>query len=146
MARHRESTVRQLDFNSDHQVTYVGPDDTRQLRPLQPAPVCVVCERHPGRLIFARHCGHASAKLCSHCYHVVMRHPKLLWADFPSSQRSWPTLTVEVAPRVHHVSGDVGLIVSPGSRLSVESRDAMLNHRRRRAQVAARRTLLDCND
>lgn len=50
--------------------------------------------------------------------------------------------------RAYHKSGDPGLIVPRGASMSPEARGAELNHRRRRAQVAARQALDvdDCSD
>ena len=140
MGRHEQTAARQLVFDSsgDHD-SDVGRALERE-RPISgPTPLCAVCGRHQAHLTLIRQHGHKPAKLCLRCHHAVMQHRKMLRADLPST-------THPQRERAHHLSGDAGLIVFRDQRLSAEARHAALDHRRRRAQVAARRVLdlLDC--
>ena len=144
MGRYQQATARQLDFDSGDDSADFTPVAGREHRVSRPVPLCVVCGRHPANLTLTRQHGHAPAKLCLRCHHAVVQHRKMLRADLSSVD-----LAVSTSPhsaRTHHLSGDVGLIVPPGQRLTAEARHAALDHRRRRAQVAARRALdlLDC--
>ena len=140
MGRYQQATARQLDFDSDF-TSAAG----REHRVSRPVPLCVVCGRHPAHLTLTRQHGHAPAKLCLRCHHAVMQHRKMLRADlFPDEQMA--PEAVPPSARPHHLSGDAGLLIPRGKPLSAETRHAALDHRRRRAQVAARRVLdlLDC--
>lgn len=149
MGRHQQAAARQLDFDSSAQ-TEESLTLVSKHRVPRPAPLCVVCGRHPAHLTVTRQHGHAPAKLCLRCHHTVMRHRKMLRADLvapvPDPSLGQETASRPESGRRHHLSGDVGLIVSRTQRLSSEARRAALNHTRRRAQVAARRVLdlLDC--
>ncbi len=140
MGRHQQAAARQLDFDSADCSVDFAPTAEREHRISRPVPLCVVCGRHPAHLTLTRQHGHAPAKLCLRCHHAVMQHRKMLRADLSSADQTAPTPVPESA-RTHHLSGDVGLIVPRGKTLSAEARHAALNHRRRRAQVAARRVL-----
>ena len=149
MGRHQQATARQLDFDSSaHTEEPLALESERRVS--RPVPLCVVCGRHPAHLTMTRQHGHAPAKLCLRCHHTVMRHRKMLRANLsepgPDPSLGQETTSHPQSGRAHHVSGDVGLIVPRAQRLSSEARRAELNHRRRRAQVAARRVLdlLDC--
>ena len=153
MGRHQQATARQLDFDSS---AHTEESLTLELehRVSRPVPLCIVCGRHPAHLTMTRQHGHAPAKLCLRCHHTVMQHRKMLRANLsapgpdsgPDPSLAQETTSKPQSGRQHHVSGDVGLIVPRTQSLSSEARRAALNHRRRRAQVAARRVLdlLDC--
>jgi hypothetical protein len=146
MGRHEQTAARQLVFDSsgDHDADVASALE-RERPILRPTPLCAVCGRHPAHLTLTRQHGHKPAKLCLRCHHAVMQHRKMLRADLSSTSRSASTTDAQ-RERAHHLSGDAGLIVSRDQRLSAEARHAALDHRRRRAQVAARRVLdlLDC--
>ena len=149
MGRHQQATARQLDFDSSaHTEEPLALESERRVS--RPVPLCVVCGRHPAHLTMTRQHGHAPAQLCLRCHHTVMRHRKMLRANLstpgPDPSLGQETTSHPQPGRAHHVSGDVSLIVPRAQRLSSEARRAELNHRRRRAQVAARRVLdlLNC--
>ena len=77
--------------------------------------LCVVCGHRRACLTLARD-GHAPARLCLRCHHAVMRQRR----------------------RLH---GDAGLVVPRGAGATNTAKYEALTHRRRRAQVAARRAL-----
>ena len=145
MGRYQQATARQLDFDSGEDSADFTPAAGREHRVSRPVSLCDVCGRHPAHLMLTRQHGHAPAKLCLRCHHAVMQHRKMLRADLSTADQTAST-PVPQSARTHHLSGDVGLIVPPGKSLSAEARHAALDHRRRRAQVAARRMLdlLDC--
>ena len=147
MGRYHQATARQLDFDSVDDRADFAPAEEREHRVSRPVPLCAVCGRHPAHLALTREHGHAPAKLCLRCHHAVMQQRKMLRADLSGADRTAST-SIALSARTHHLSGDVGLIVEPGKPLSAEARHAALDHRRRRAQVAARRLLdlLDCVD
>ena len=145
MGRHQQAAARQLDFGSRGGNGEFTPVVERRVA--RPVPLCVVCGRHPAHLTLTRQHGHAPARLCLRCHHAVMQHRRMLRADLSSAAQT----TSPPGPqpeRTHHLAGDVGLIVPKGRRLSAEARHAVLNHRRRRAQVAARKVLdfSDCSN
>lgn len=144
MGRYQHATARQLDFDSGDDSADLTPVARREHRVSRPVPLCVVCGRHPANVTLTRQHGHAPAKLCLRCHHAVMQHRKMLRADLSTVDHA--VSTPPQSARMHHFSGDVGLIVPPGQPLTAEARHAALDHRRRRAQVAARRVLglLDC--
>ena len=69
-----------------------------------------------------------------------MRHRKMLGADVSSQERSFPAHELSSVRR-SRFSGDPGLIIPKGQRLSEEVRHVVLEARRRRAQAAARQEL-----
>lgn len=145
MGRYQQARVRQLDFDSDEFSADFTPKVGTEHRTLRPVQLCVVCWHHRAHLRLAPRHGHAPAKLCLRCHHAVMQQRKMLRADLPATDQT-SLLPVQRLARAHHFSGDVGLIVPPGRPLSAKTKHDVLNHRRRRAQVAARRALnlLDC--
>jgi hypothetical protein len=69
-----------------------------------------------------------------------MRHRKMLGADVSSPERSFPAHELSSVRR-SRFSGDPGLIIPKGQRLSEEVRHVVLEARRRRAQATARQEL-----
>ena len=132
MGRYQEATARELDFESGVPFTPAAAADGRR-----PFSLCVVCGRHRARLTIAQHRGHQPAQLCLRRHHAVMRQRKML-------------RVVRTQPKPPQRSGhaSINLIVPRDAKLSPELRRAALNHRRRRAHVAARRALAtgDCTD
>ena len=145
MGRYQQARVRQLDFDSDNFSADFTPKVGTEYRALRPVPLCVVCWRHRAHLRLVPQHGHAPVKLCLRCHHAVMQQRKMLRVDLPAADQT-SLVSVPRLARAHHFSGNVGLIVPPGKPLSAETKHDALNHRRRRAQVAARRALdlLDC--
>ena len=141
MGRYQEATARHLDFESG---VPFDPAATAE-RPRR-APLCVVCGKHPAHLTVAQHRAQRPARLCLRCHHAVMRQRKMLRV-LPATPESSASIG-QTERRAYQASKDLGLIVPRGARISPEARDAALNHRRRRAQVAARRALdlRDCTD
>lgn len=143
MGRYQEATARHLDFESG-----VPFDSAATVERPRPAPLCVVCGQHPAHLTVAQHRAQRPAKLCLRCHHAVMRQRKMLRV-LPATPESSASASIgRTERRAYHASGDLGLIVPRGASMLPEARDAALNHRRRRAQVAARRALdlHDCED
>ncbi len=140
MGRYQQARVCQLDFDSDDFNADFSPKVGTEYRTLRPVPLCVVCWRHRARLRLAPPHGHAPVKLCLRCHHAVMQQRKMLRVDLPVADQT-SLVSVPRLARAHHFSGDVGLIVPPGKPLSAKTKHDALNHRRRRAQVAARRAL-----
>ena len=120
MGQYQQATARQVDFDSGDDRADFTPGDGREHRVSRPAPLCVVCGRHPAHLTLSQQHGHAPAKLCLRCHHAVMQHRKMLRAD-PSGIDQPASTPVPASARTHHLSGDVGLIVQPGKPLSAEA-------------------------
>jgi len=143
MGQYQEATARLLDFESG-----VPFDPAATAERPRPVPLCVVCGQHPARLTVAQHRSQRPAKLCLRCHHAVMRQRKMVRV-LPATLEKPASASIGRAERgANHESGDLGLIVPRGASMSPEARDAELNHRRRRAQVAARQALdlHDCSD
>ena len=147
MGRYQQATARQLDFDSGELSADFTPAVGPENRVSRPVPLCVVCGRHRAHFTLTRQHGHVPAKLCLRCHHAVTQHRKMLRADLSAANQT-PSTPAPRSARAHHLSGDLGLIVPAGKPLSAEARHAALDHRRRRAQVAARRALdlLDCGN
>ena len=131
----RDVTARQLGFGSTHSGR-AGPRPSA-LPTGGPVPLCAVCGRARARLTLPRERGHEPVKLCLRCHHAVMQQRKqrrMLRAELPAER-------VSATGRRHHIAGDAGLIVPRESELSPTAKYDTLSHRRRRAQVAARRAL-----
>ena len=140
MLRFQSSVVQQFDFNSSHPTkNFVETVESKRsgthLREL-----CAVCCKKPARLKVSRQQGHSPANLCLRCHQAVMRHRKMLGADVSSPERSFPAHELSSVRR-SRFSGDPGLIIPKGQRLSEEVRHVVLEARRRRAQAAARQEL-----
>ena len=150
MQRENDANAHQLDFDS-----FPAPGSTEghdgqhpaRLYAEGPVPLCVVCGRARARLTLKRGRGHEPARLCLRCHHRVMQQRKMLRAGLPPQQPSSDRLKTAVADTVrdpvrrHKVSGDAGLIVQREARSAGDGKYDLLAHRRRRAQVAARRAL-----
>ncbi len=143
MDGYQEATARHLDFESG-----VPFDPAATAKRPRPAPLCVVCGQHPARLTVAQHRAQRPAKLCLRCHHAVMRQRKMIRVLPATLEKSASASIGRTERRAYHKSGDPGLIVPRGASMSPEARGAELNHRRRRAQVAARQALDvdDCSD
>ena len=140
MLRFQSSVVRKFDFDSSQPTEkLVKPVESKRsgthLREL-----CAVCCKKPARLTISRQQGYSPAKLCLRCHHTVIRHRKMLSADLSSSERSFSAHELSSVRR-SRFSGDPGLIIPKGQRLSEEVRLATLEARRRRAQAVARQEL-----
>jgi len=140
MLRLQSSVVRQFDFDSSQPMeNFVNTLESKRSG-TQLKELCAVCCKKPARLKVSRQQGHSPAKLCLRCHHTVMRHRKMLGANLSSSERSFSAHELSSVRR-SRFSGDPGLIIPKGQRLSAEARRAALGVRRRRAQAAVRQEL-----
>lgn len=99
-----------------------------------PRALCRFCGRAPARLRVTRPRG-TPVELCLRCHHAVMkqRRPRKMAL---SARVSRPSLSARLSR-----SSPPALIIPRGAGLSDTAKYAQLTHRRRRAQVAARRAL-----
>lgn len=93
-----------------------------------PPELCAVCGRIRARLTLARPGGQVPVRLCLACHHSVMKQRKMVRKRFAPSERPRPTR-------------EARLIIPREARLTGPAKYAALQHRRSRAQVAARRAL-----
>ncbi len=131
MNQHAVATRTQLLFNTNAS----EPEHLNQAEftPVAQAPraLCRFCARAPARLSLTRSKG-SPVELCLRCHHAVMKQRQPPKIALPSR----PSLSSRLSR-----SSPPALIIPRGAGLPDTAKYAELTHRRRRAQVAARRAL-----
>ena len=90
--------------------------------------LCAVCGRGRARLTLSRPGGRVPVRLCLACHHSVMKQRKALRQRLAPVEQPRPGRAAD-------------LIIPREARLTGPAKYETLHHRRRRAQVAARRAL-----
>ena len=116
MGQHSHIVTRQTDLSPARAPEGAAPE------------LCAVCGRTRARLTLARPGGQVPVRLCLACHHSVMKQRKMVRMRFAPSEQSRPTR-------------EARLIIPREARLTGPAKYATLQHRRSRAQVAARRAL-----
>ena len=134
MNQHAVATRTQLLFNTS--ASEPKHLNQAEFTPVAQAPraLCRFCARAPARLSLTRSKG-SHVELCLRCHHSVMKQrqpPKIALPSRPSR----PSLSSRLSR-----SSPPALIIPRGAGLPDTAKYAELTHRRRRAQVAARRAL-----
>jgi hypothetical protein len=133
MTRYQDATARQLDFGYE-------VERTSSERPSGEAghhQLCEMCGRVQAHLYIPAAHGQQPAAVCLRCHHAVRQQKRMLRAAIKDGHAGVP------APS-RLISSPVGETATDDAPVSPPSADQLykeLEHRRRRAQVAARKAL-----
>ena len=121
MAQYQDATARQLDLAYEDDIAEQDQPGIRHHR------LCEMCGRVEAHLTIPAAHGRQPAVVCLRCHHAVRQQRRMLRAAMARS------LAPATAPG--------GLIVEKESSLPADRKYRELEHRRHRAQVAARKAL-----
>jgi hypothetical protein len=131
MARYQDATARQLDFGYEVDAT----SSERPSGEKGPHQVCEMCGRVEAHLYIPAAHGQQPAAVCLRCHHAVRQQKRMLRASIRHEAGA------PAASRLIPQAGGTTANHPQSSSRSTEDLYKELEHRRRRAQVAARKAL-----